>query len=161
MTTAASVTGAMDPGRMRGHWPARRSLTRGMTFIEMMVVLAIIGLLLALVGPQFIGQVGKAEVQAARQQIQLLETALDTLRLDVGRYPTTQEGLETLRTRPFGLDRWDGPYLKKNVPLDPWGNPYLYRSPGKYGSFDLFSYGADGVQGGEGENADITNWENS
>lgn len=134
---------------------------RGLTFIEMMVVLAIIGLLLALVGPQFIGQVGKAEVQAARQQIQLLETALDTLRLDVGRYPTTQEGLEALRARPFGQDRWDGPYLKKNVPPDPWGNPYMYRSPGANGPYDLFSYGADGVQGGDGEGKDIGNWEGS
>jgi general secretion pathway protein G len=132
---------------------------RGLTFIEMMVVLAIIGLLLALVGPQFIGQVGKAEVQAARQQIQLLETALDTLRLDIGRYPTTQEGLESLRNRPFGIDRWDGPYLKKNVPLDPWGNPYVYRSPGSHGSFDLYSLGADGSQGGEDEGTDIANWE--
>jgi general secretion pathway protein G len=134
---------------------------RGLTFIEMMVVLAIIGLLLALVGPQFIGQVGKAEVQAARQQIQLLETALDTLRLDVGRYPTTQEGLEALRARPFGQDRWDGPYLKKNVPPDPWGNAYVYRSPGANGPYDLFSYGADGQQGGDGEGKDIGNWEGS
>jgi general secretion pathway protein G len=134
---------------------------RGLTFIEMMVVLAIIGLLLALVGPQFIGQVGKAEVQAARQQIQLLETALDTLRLDVGRYPTTQEGLEALRARPFGQDRWDGPYLKKNVPPDPWGNAYVYRSPGTNGPYDLFSFGADGQQGGDGEGKDIGNWEGS
>ena len=159
MTTAASVTGTMDPVWRRVRLSARRARAGGMTFIEMMVVLAIIGLLLALVGPQFIGQVGKAEVQAARQQIQLFETALDTLRLDVGRYPTTQEGLEMLRTRPFGVDRWDGPYLKKDVPLDPWGNPYMYRSPGKSGAFDLFSYGADGVQGGEAENSDIVNWE--
>lgn len=142
------------------HQRARRSRAmRGLTFIEMMVVLAIIGLLLALVGPQFIGQVGKAEVQAARQQIQLLETALDTLRLDIGRYPTTQEGLESLRSRPFGVDRWDGPYLKKNVPLDPWGNPYVYRSPGSHGPFDLYSLGSDGSQGGEGEGVDIANWE--
>jgi general secretion pathway protein G len=130
-----------------------------LTFIEMMVVLAIIGLLLALVGPQFIGQVSKAEVQAARQQIQLLETALDTFRLDAGRYPTTQEGLGALRERPFGLDRWDGPYLKKNVPGDPWGNPYVYRSPGQHGSYDLFSYGADGTQGGDGHNRDVVSWE--
>jgi general secretion pathway protein G len=133
-----------------------RSGTRGLTFIEMMVVLAIIGLLLALVGPQFIGQVGKAEVQAAKHQIELLGTALDTVRLDVGRYPTTQEGLAALRARPFGMDRWDGPYLKKDVPLDPWGNPYVYRSPGKEGAYDLFSYGADGAAGGEGQNADLS-----
>lgn len=132
---------------------------RGLTFIEMMVVLAIIGLLLALVGPQFIGQVGKAESQAARNQIALFETALDTFRLDVGRYPTTQEGLEALRSRPFGLDRWDGPYLRKGVPNDPWGTAYLYRSPGQHGPYDLFSYGADGAAGGDGDNRDITNWE--
>jgi general secretion pathway protein G len=132
---------------------------RGLTFIEMMVVLAIIGLLLALVGPQFIGQVGKAETQAARNQIALFETALDTFRLDVGRYPTTQEGLEALRARPFGLDRWDGPYLKKNVPQDPWGNPYLYRSPGQHGVYDLFSYGADGAAGGDGDGRDVNSWE--
>jgi general secretion pathway protein G len=132
---------------------------RGLTFIEMMVVLAIIGLLLALVGPQFIGQVGKAESQAARNQIALFETALDTFRLDVGRYPTTQEGLEALRARPFGVDRWDGPYLKKNVPPDPWGNPYLYRSPGQHGIYDLFSYGADGAAGGDGDGRDLSSWE--
>ncbi len=148
--------------RAAGGWDGRsRRAMRGLTFIEMMVVLAIIGLLLALVGPQFIGQVGKAEVQAARQQIQLLETALDTLRLDVGRYPTTQEGLEALRARPFGQDRWDGPYLKKNVPPDPWGNAYVYRSPGNNGPYDLFSFGADGQQGGDAEGKDIGNWEGS
>jgi general secretion pathway protein G len=136
----------------------RRS-ARGLTFIEMMVVLAIIGLLLALVGPQFIGQVGKAEAQAARQQIALFETALDTFRLDVGRYPTTQEGLEALRARPFGLERWDGPYLKKDVPKDPWGNDYVYRSPGQHGAYDLVSFGADSALGGDGEGRDINNWE--
>ena len=142
-------------GRRQG----RRERMRGLTFIEMMVVLAIIGLLLALVGPQFIGQVGKAEAQAARQQITLFETALDTFRLDVGRYPTTEEGLEALRAQPFGLERWDGPYLKKSVPKDPWGYDYKYRSPGQQGPFDLYSYGADGTAGGDGEGADITNWE--
>jgi len=136
-----------------------RSHTRGLTFIEMMVVLAIIGLLLALVGPQFIGQVGKAETQAARQQIALFETALDTFRLDVGRYPSTQEGLAALRDRPFGLERWDGPYLRKDIPKDPWGNDYLYRAPGQHGAFDLFSYGADGASGGDGDSQDVSNWE--
>jgi general secretion pathway protein G len=151
--------------RLLGRWRhsihrrrARRSM-RGLTFIEMMVVLAIIGLLLALVGPQFIGQVGKAEAQAARQQIALFETALDTFRLDVGRYPSTQEGLEALRNRPFGLERWDGPYLKKDVPRDPWGNDYLYRSPGQHGAYDLVSYGADSASGGDGDARDINNWE--
>ncbi len=141
--------------------PRRRGRvgTEGLTFIEMMVVLAIIGLLLALVGPQFIGQVGKAESQAARNQIALFETALDTFRLDVGRYPTTSEGLQALRGRPFGLDRWDGPYLRKDVPNDPWGKGYLYRSPGQNGPFDLFSYGADGAAGGDGDARDLNNWE--
>jgi general secretion pathway protein G len=137
----------------------RRPIARGFTLIEMMVVLVIIGLLMALVGPRFIRQEEKAKVRATRAQIELLGTALDTFRLDVGRYPTTQEGLPALRTRPFGLDRWDGPYLKKEVPNDPWGRPYQYRSPGQSGSYDLFSYGADGSPGGDGDGRDITSWE--
>lgn len=127
----------------------------GFTFIEMMVVLVIIGLILGLVGPRFIGQEEKAKVRAAQAQIELLGTALDTLRLDVGRYPST---LEALRSQPGGLERWDGPYLKKKVPVDPWRNPYIYRSPGEHGPYDLFSYGADGAPGGEGNNRDVTSW---
>ena len=127
----------------------------GFTFIEMMVVLVIIGLILGLVGPRFIGQEEKARVRAARAQIELLGTALDTLRLDVGRYPAT---LEALRSQPGGLKRWDGPYLKRDVPDDPWGNPYIYRSPGEHGPYDLLSYGADGAPGGEGNNGDVTSW---
>ena len=138
---------------------ARRS-SAGFTLIEMMVVMVIIGLLMALVGPRFIRQEEKAKLGAARAQIELLGTALDTLRLDVGRYPNTQEGLAALRQRPFGLDRWDGPYLKKDVPADPWGRPYYYRSPGEAGRpYDLFSYGADGGPGGDGDSRDITSWE--
>lgn len=101
----------------------------------------------------------KAKVKAARGEIELLGTALDTFRLDVGRYPTTQEGLEALRRRPRGLERWDGPYLKKEVPLDPWGKPYVYRSPGEHGPYDLLSYGSDGAPGGAGDNRDVTSWE--
>jgi len=138
----------------------RTSGTGGFTLIEMMVVMVIIGLLMALVGPRFIRQEEKAKVGAARAQIELLGTALDTFRLDVGRYPSTQEGLAALRQRPFGTDRWDGPYLKKDLPKDPWEHPYYYRSPGEGGRpYDLYSYGADGAPGGDGDNRDITSWE--
>src|SRR5437016_14002327 len=129
----------------------------GFTLIERRVVMVILGLLRALVGPRFIRQEEKAKVGAARAQIELLGTSLDTFRLDVGRYPTTQEGLAALRQRPFGTDRWDGPYLKKDIPGDPWGRPYYYRSPGEGGHpYDLLSYGADGAPGGDGDNRDIT-----
>ena len=133
--------------------------TDGFTLIELLVVMVIIGLLAALVAPRFVRQEEKAKMKAARAQIELLGTALDTFRLDVGRYPTTQEGLEALRQQPGGLPKWDGPYLKKGVPLDPWGKPYSYESPGRHGPYDLLSYGADGAQGGEGDNRDITSWE--
>ena len=138
---------------------ARRHVA-GFTLIEMMVVMVIIGLLMALVGPRFIRQEEKAKVRAARAQVELLGTALDTFRLDVGRYPTTQEGLAALRQRPFGTDRWDGPYLKKELPKDPWDKPYYYRSPGESGRpYDLYSLGADGTPGGDGDARDITSWE--
>jgi general secretion pathway protein G len=137
-----------------------RQAQSGFTLIEMMVVMVIIGLLMALVGPRFIRQEEKARSKAARAQIELLGTALDTFRLDVGRYPSSQEGLAALRQRPFGVDRWDGPYLKKDVPKDPWDHPYLYRSPGEAGRpYDLFSYGADGAPGGDGDKRDVTSWE--
>ena len=132
---------------------------KGFTLIELLVVMIIIGLLAALVGPRFIRQEEKAKVKAAKAQIELLSTALDTFRLDVGRYPTSQEGLEALRTQPGGVERWDGPYLKKEVPTDPWGKPYVYKSPGDHGPFDILSYGADGTAGGDGNNRDITSWE--
>jgi len=134
-----------------------RKWESGFTLIEMMVAMVIIGLLVALVGPNFIKQGEKAKLKAARAQIEMLGTSLDTFRLDVGRYPTSQEGLAALRQRPFGADRWDGPYLKKDVPGDPWGRPYYYRSPGEGGHpYDLLSYGADGAPGGDGDNRDIT-----
>jgi general secretion pathway protein G len=138
-----------------------RHRSAGFTLIEMMVVMVIIGLLMALVGPRFIRQEEKAKLKAARAQVELLGTALDTFRLDVGRYPTAQEGLAALQQRPFGLDRWDGPYLKKGtVPKDPWDRPYYYRSPGEGGRpYDLLSYGADGAPGGDGDNRDINSWE--
>ena len=132
---------------------------KGFTLIELLVVMIIIGLLAALVGPRFIRQEEKAKVKAAKAQIELLSTALDTFRLDVGRYPTSQEGLDALRSQPGGVERWDGPYLKKDVPVDPWGKPYVYKSPGDHGPFDILSYGADGAAGGDGDNRDITSWE--
>jgi general secretion pathway protein G len=131
----------------------------GFTLVELLVVMIIIGLLAALVGPRFIRQEEKAKIKATKAQIELLGTALDTFRLDVGRYPSTQEGLEALRTKPGALERWDGPYLKKDLPLDPWGKAYVYKSPGEHGPFDIISYGADGAPGGEEDNRDIASWE--
>ncbi len=135
------------------------SVSSGFTLIELLVVMVIIGLLAALVAPRFIRQEEKAKVKAAKAQIELLGTALDTFRLDAGRYPTTQDGLEALRRKPGGITGWDGPYLKKNVPMDPWRKPYIYRSPGQNGPYDLISHGADGSPGGEGDDKDITSWE--
>jgi general secretion pathway protein G len=130
----------------------------GFTLLELLVVIAIIGLLAGYVGPKYFGQIGKAEVKEARAQIDALEKALDAYRLDTGHYPTTQQGLSALVTQPSGTTGWAGPYLKKGVPMDPWGHPYQYKSPGDHGDYDVWSYGKDGAPGGTGENADITNW---
>jgi general secretion pathway protein G len=135
------------------------SASAGFTLIELIVVVVIIGLLAGLVLPQFIRQEEKAKVKAAKAQIELFGTALDTFRLDVGRYPSSDEGLQALRQKPGSLERWDGPYLKKDLPEDPWGKPYVYKSPGDHGPYDILSYGADGAPGGEGDNRDITSWE--
>ncbi len=131
---------------------------RGFTLIEIMIVVIIIGLLAGLVGPRLFGKLTQAKQKSAKAQIELFGTALDAFRLDVGRYPTTEEGLKALREKPSGLDAWKGPYLPKEIPLDPWGKPYLYKSPGEHGEYDLFSYGLDGVEGGEGENEDVVSW---
>jgi general secretion pathway protein G len=132
---------------------------RGFTLIELMVVMIILGLLAALVVPKMFGRIGQAKQKAAYAQIELFGTALDSFYLDVGRYPTTSEGLQALITRPPGVEGWNGPYLKKSeIPLDPWNNPYHYESPGKHGDYDLYSYGADNAEGGEGENKDIVSW---
>lgn len=128
---------------------------RGFTLLELLVVVAIIGLLVAYVGPRYVSQIGKSETAAARAQIEALAKALDTFRLDTGHYPTSTQGLASLRARPTGEARWNGPYLQKDVPLDPWGKPYVYRVPGSKGDFDLITYGRDGAPGGSGENADV------
>jgi general secretion pathway protein G len=131
----------------------------GFTLIELMVVVVILGLLAALVAPRVFDKLGKANVNAAYTQIELFGTALDSYRLDVGRYPSTSAGLEALITSPSGEEGWSGPYLKKEeVPHDPWGRPYHYESPGEHGDYDLYSYGADNSEGGEGENRDIVSW---
>jgi len=131
---------------------------RGFTLIELLVVMVILGLLAALVGPNLFGKVGKGKQSAAKTQIEMLGQALDSFRLDTGRYPNTSEGLNALTSNP-GIDKWDGPYLKKGVPMDPWSKPYQYQAPGQHGDYDLVSYGNDGAPGGEGENKDITSWE--
>jgi general secretion pathway protein G len=131
---------------------------KGFTLVELLVVMVIIGLLAALVGPRIFPQLGKGKQSAAKAQIELIGQALDQFRLDTGRYPTTQEGLNALATNP-GVDKWDGPYLKKGLPNDPWGKPYQYTNPGTHYVFDLVSYGRDGVPGGEKEAKDVVNWE--
>jgi general secretion pathway protein G len=131
----------------------------GFTLIELLVVIIIIGLLAALVGPKLFGRVGKGKQAAAQAQIELFGAALDNFRLDVGRYPTSDEGLRALLVNPGAIENWDGSYLKKEeIPLDPWGHPYVYKSPGEHGDYDILSYGGDGVAGGEGENQDLVSW---
>ncbi|BAK77919.1 type II secretion system protein G [Pseudogulbenkiania sp. NH8B] len=136
----------------------KHRLERGFTLLELLVVMVIIGLLAGYVAPRYFAQVGKAEVKTARAQIDALEKALDQYRLDTGHYPSSEQGLNALYTRPSDEPKWEGPYLKKGVPLDPWGTAYQYRKPGEHGEYDLFSYGKDGQAGGSGEDADIGNW---
>ncbi|MCK8600238.1 type II secretion system major pseudopilin GspG [Desulfoferrobacter suflitae] len=136
----------------------RKRLDKGFTLIELLIVMIILGLLAALVAPKMFQKVGSSKQKAAKAQIAMLGTALDAFRLDVGRYPNAQEGLDALRKNP-GNDNWDGPYLPKDVPPDPWGKQYVYRFPGEHGDYDLYSMGADGQDGGEGENADVVSWE--
>ena len=134
-----------------------RDNEKGFTLIEIIVVMVMIVLLASLVGPKLFPKLGKGKQSAAKAQIELIEQALDHFRLDVGRYPTSQEGLNALVTNP-GIPKWEGSYLRKGLPLDPWDNPYQYKSPGSHGEFDLFSHGRDGKLGGEGEDADVVNW---
>jgi len=133
---------------------------RGFSLIELLVVLVILGLLAGLVGPQVIKYLCGANTKTAKLQIEDFSTALDAFRLDMGRYPTSAEGLAALVAQPSGAARWNGPYLRKNaIPKDPWGNDYQYRSPGQHGgAFDLYSLGADNAEGGDGENQDVVSW---
>ena len=133
----------------------------GFTLIELLVVIIVLGLLVGLVGPRLFGRVGQSKQAAARAQIELLGAALDQYRLDVGGYPNSGQGLDALQRNP-NIPNWNGPYLKKAVPKDPWGNAYKYRCcPGQNGEYDLWSEGSDGAPGGEGEAADITSWDSS
>lgn len=131
---------------------------KGFTLIELLVVISIIAMLAALVGPRLFPKLGKGKQAAAKAQIELLGQALDQFRLDTGRYPTSDEGLKALVSNP-GTENWDGSYLKKGLPVDPWGKFYFYQSPGTHGEYDLYSYGRDGAQGGDGEDKDISSWE--
>ena len=142
-----------------GGKPRARRNRRGFTLLELLVVMVIIGLLAGYVGPKYFSQIGKSEVKAARAQLDALGKALDQFRLDTGHYPSTEQGLATLVERPANEAKWAGPYLTKAVPLDPWGNPYVFIMPGEHGEYDLLSYGKDGKPGGEGEAAEITNWQ--
>jgi general secretion pathway protein G len=136
--------------------PRRHS---GFTLLELLVVMVIIGLLVGYVGPKYFSQIGKSEVKAARAQMDALGKALDQFRLDVGHYPSTEQGLTALVERPANEAKWSGPYLTKAVPRDPWGNAYVFVMPGEHGDYDLLSYGKDGKPGGDGEAAEITNWQ--
>ena len=133
-------------------------INSGFTLIELLIVMIILGILAALVGPKMFGKVGKARQKGAKMQISLFETTLDTYRLDVGSYPDTDQGLSSLREKPAEVKNWDGPYFPKEIPLDPWGNPYIYIFPGEHGDYDIISHGLDGDPGGEDENSDIVNW---
>jgi general secretion pathway protein G len=128
----------------------------GFTLLELLVVVTIIGLLAAYVGPKYFSQLGRSEQGVAKAQVEAFARALDTYRLEVGRYPSSEEGLEALLSKPANAARWNGPYLQKAVPDDPWGHAYLYRSPGSTGDFEITSYGKDGQPGGTGDAADVT-----
>jgi general secretion pathway protein G len=129
--------------------------TRGFTLLELLVVIVIIGLLAGYVAPRYFSQVGRSEIQVAKAQIESLEKALDQYRLDTRRYPSTEEGLQALVSKPESAAGWSGPYLKKAVPVDPWGRPYAYHTPGQKGEYEVFTYGRDGKPGGTGDDADI------
>ncbi|HEY8357543.1 MAG TPA: type II secretion system major pseudopilin GspG [Ramlibacter sp.] len=129
---------------------------RGFTLLELLVVMVIIGLLAAYVGPKYFGQLGKSEQTLARAQIESFHRALGAYRLDMGSFPTSEEGLAALTTRPANGTRWNGPYLSKAVPPDPWGRPYTYKAPGTKSEYDIVSLGKDGQPGGSGDAADVT-----
>ena len=131
---------------------------QGFTLLELLVVMVIIGLLAGYVGPKYFEQIGKSETKTARAQIDSLGKALDQYRIDVGQYPSTEQGLVALNKSPTNDPKWAGPYLKKNVPNDPWNKPYLYKSPGEHDDFDLYTWGKDGQLGGVKESEDVLSW---
>lgn len=132
---------------------------RGFTLIELLVVLVILGLLASVVAPNVMSRLGGAKTKTAQLQVQDMGAALDLYALEVGTYPRTEDGLQALVVQPGGVERWNGPYLKKStIPKDPWGHDYEYRFPGTHGAYDLYSLGADGAEGGENEDADVTSW---
>jgi general secretion pathway protein G len=137
----------------------RRSAEAGFTLVEMLVVITIIGLIMALVAPRVLNYLSESKTKAAKIQIESFANALDLFYLDEGRYPTTAEGLVALVQRPADNSTWNGPYLQTGtVPIDPWGNPYVYRAPGQHGPYDIESFGPDGHQGGTGSASEITSW---
>jgi general secretion pathway protein G len=146
------------PRRSIASAPRVVTTERGFTLIELLVVVIVLGLLVGLVGPRLFGRVGQTKQAAAKAQIELIGAGLDQYRLDVGAYPNTSQGLDALQKNP-GTQNWNGPYLKKAAPKDPWGNAYKYRAPGQHGEYDLWSEGADGSPGGEGENSDVVSWD--
>ena len=146
------------PGKERRQFLGQES-TQGFTLIELIVVILILGLLAGLVVPRLFKHATQAKITVAKAQIAAFQTALGAYKLDTGNFPTTDQGLQALRTLPSGVTNWNGPYLPKDIPLDPWNHPYIYKYPGEHGDEpDIISYGADGLPGGEGENADILSW---
>jgi general secretion pathway protein G len=140
---------------------ARRAAQAGFTLVEMLVVISIIGLIMALVGPRVLNYLSESKTKTAKIQIQSFASSLDLFFLDVGRFPSSAEGLGALVQRPGSFSSWNGPYLKGTaVPADPWGHPYVYRAPGQHGAYDIISYGADGQEGGTGAAGDVTSWSN-
>lgn len=152
MTTQLTRRFAQAPSTAFHH--AREA---GFTLLELLVVIAIIGMLAAYVGPRYFSQLGKSETTVAKAQIEALGSALDQYRLDIGHYPTADQGLAALTSHPGNEKKWNGPYLSKALPLDPWGNPYRYRTPGTKGDYEILSHGKDGAPGGSGDDADISN----
>jgi general secretion pathway protein G len=140
------------------HARTTRAVQRGFTLLELLVVMVIIGLLAGIVAPQYFAQLGKSNTKVAKAQIEAFSQALDQYRLDVGSYPSTEQGLNGLRVAPGDTPRWQGPYLKRDIPVDPWGRPYVYVAPGQKGEYDLSSLGSDGQVGGEGEAGDVVSW---
>lgn len=134
-------------------------IQRGFTLLELLVVMVIIGLLAGYVGPKYFAQIGKSETKTAKAQIDGLSKALDQFRIDTGHYPTTENGLSVLNVTPSNEPKWQGPYLQKKIPDDPWGRPYFYKAPGEHGDFDLWTLGSDGASGGTNEAVDVNNWE--